>query len=187
MVPETGHDKLAMTTMIQPGTSAPASIATFPDHAHVRVVVSQPQLDPTAATALTTALGKLFTQFVREDRMQEWTIETIDDGIAILCAWTGGPISGCSHDKLHGVLEHAERNGHSLLAPPPIAVKANDGWRCGTRADLRAWVAAGEVSGASLYLDRTVATLGEWRLRGIVTLEGSGLPLVRKSGGPEVR
>ena len=173
MVPWTGHDKLAMTTMIQPGTSAPASIASFPDQAHVRVVVSQPLLDPTAAQALTAALGKLFAQFVRENRMQEWTTETIDDGIAILCAWTGGPISGCSHDKLHGVLEHAERNGHSLLAPPPIAVKATDGWRWGTRADLRTWIAAGAVTGSSLYVDRTVTDLAEWRERGIIALEMS--------------
>ena len=144
----------------------------------MRVVVSQPLLDPTAATALTTALGKLFAQFVREDRMQDCATQTIDGGIAILCAWTGGPISGCSHDKLHGVLEHAERNGHRLLAPPPIAVKATDGWRCGTRADLRAWVAAGAVSGQSIYLDRTVSTLGEWRSRGLIALGMSPLRLV---------
>jgi len=168
---------LAMTTMIQHDPSLPVPIEQLPDTALVRVIVATPSLDPAAGSALTMTLGKLFTQFAREDRVQSWSTMVVADGAVLLCAWTGGALSGCSHDKLHGVLAHYERDGLMLLDTPPIAVRGVDGWRHGTRADLRAWIAAGAVSAASVYVDRTVATLGEWRARGLTRLDAS--PLAR--------
>lgn len=166
-----------MTAMIQHDPTMPVPIAQLPDTALVRVIVAAPALDHVAGTALTAALGKLFAQFVREGRVQRWSTAVVADGAALLCAWTGGALSGCSHDKLHGVLTHHEREGRQLLDTPPIAVQAADGWRHGTRADLRAWLAAAVVNAASPYLDRAVLTLGEWRSRGLTRLDAS--PLAR--------
>lgn len=168
---------LAMTTMIQHDPTMPVPIDQLPDTALVRVIVAAPALDSAVGAALTTALGKLFAQFAREGRVQLWSTIVAADGAALICAWTGGALSGCSHDKLHGVLEHHERDGRQLLDTPPIAVRTVDGWRHGTRADLRTWIAAGTANAASIYLDRTVATLGEWRSRGLPRLDAS--PLAR--------
>lgn len=163
--------------MIPTDSSLPIPIDQLPDSAFVRVVVAVPTLDAGAGAAVMGGIGKLFAQFAREDRVQAWSTAIVADGAAVLAAWTGGPLSGCSHDKLHGVLAHHERDGRALLTTPPIAVAAADGWRLGTRADLRAWIVNGDITAASLYLDRAVSTLGEWRERGVCRLDAS--PLAR--------
>lgn len=163
--------------MIPTDSSLPVLIDALPDSALVRVVVAVPMLDAAVGAAVISGIAKLFAQFAREDRVQAWSTAIVADGAVVLAAWTGGPLSGCSHDKLHGVLAHHERDGRALLTTPPIAVAAADGWRLGTRADLRAWIANGEITEGSLYLDRTLATLGEWRARGVIRLDAS--PLAR--------
>ncbi len=163
--------------MIPTDSILPTPIDQLPDSALVRVVAAVPLLDATAGAAVLSGIAKLFAQFAREDRVQAWSTAIVADGAVVIAAWTGGPLSGCSHDKLHGVLAHHERDGRALLTTPPIAVAAADGWRLGTRADLRAWIASGAITAASTYLDRTVSTLGEWRARGLSRLDAS--PLAR--------
>lgn len=146
------------------------------DSALVRVLPWHPVLDAAAAAAVMTATTKLLAQFLREGRLHGSAVATVADGAALVVAWEGPPLSGCSHDKLNALAAH-HQGARRCLDLPPISLHCGDGWRCGTRADLRAWIAAGEADATSIYLDRTVTDLGTWRTRGLVPLSQS--PLAR--------
>jgi hypothetical protein len=139
-------------------------LADLPDDAHLRVVASDPPLDPATGAALVAALDKLFAQFQREGRVAAWALELQADGALLVLAWTSAPISGCSHDKVGGVLAaFSARDGRRLLDAPPIVAATADGVRCLDRAGLRALIAAGAVTAASRVWLRSATTLGQWR------------------------
>lgn len=149
----------------------------------MRILPWLPVLDAAAATALEVAAGKLLTHFQREGRLSDHTVATVADGAALVIAWAGPALSGCSHDKLNALAAHHQEGGRRCLDLPPISLRCHDGWRCGTRADLRAWIAAGEADADSRYLDRTVPDLGSWRTRGLVPLRQSPLARLLAASG----
>lgn len=139
-------------------------LADLPDDAQIRVLAIDPPLDQAAVHDLLAAIAKLFAQFAREDRLTVWAGETQAEGALLVLAWTAQPLSGCSHDKLNGLLTHVSgRDGRRMLDAPPIVVRSRDGVRCVDRAGLRALIAAGAVDGASPLWLRAAITLGQWR------------------------
>ncbi len=138
----------------------------LPDDASCRVVTCDP---PLSDDALPEALGKLFAQFVREQRCDAWSCMREHAGAALVLAWTPDvALSGCSHDKINGVLASHERDGRRLLAPPPMCIRTDDGWRCVDRAGLRRLATA-----ATAMLDHRLERLGDWRTRGLTTVGAS--------------
>ncbi len=143
-------------------------LAPWPDHATVRLVPATPALDAETGAALVAAIGKLFTQFVHEDRCRAGGAVVLADGAALAIVWDGPALSGCSHDKLNGILAHHERDGRRMLTAPPIVLL--DPPRSLDRAGLRAAVAAGTAGPGTPMLDLTVTTVGAWRSGGRTTL-----------------
>jgi len=110
-------------------------------------------------------MDKLFAQFVREGRCQTWSCTGEHDGAALVLAWTPDvALSGCSHDKIHGVLAVHGRDP----VPPPFCVQVEGAWRCLDRAGLRRL-----ATRDTPMLDHRVERLGEWRRRGLTTVGGS--------------
>jgi hypothetical protein len=137
------------------------------DDALVRLLAVDPPLSPAAAQALLAALDKLLAQFAREGRLQRWAVASEAGGAALVIAWEGPPISGCSHDKLAQVLaKHEAESGSSMLAAPPILIEVAGRPRAIDRAALKALVAAGQAGPGSTHWDLRVTTLGAWRRRG---------------------
>lgn len=142
-------------------------LADLPDDAQVRVIASDPVFTSALGAELAAAIDKLFVQFQREGRVVAWASEVQAGGAVLVLAWTDQPISGCSHDKLGGVLEaFAAKSQRRLLDAPPIVIATRSGVRCTDRAGLRGLLAAGEVDGTSAVWLRSVTTLGEWRRDG---------------------
>jgi hypothetical protein len=143
-------------------------LAPWPDHAAVRLVPAAPPLDADAAAGLVTAIGKLFDQFVREGRCRAGGAAPLADGAVLAIVWDGPPLSGCSHDKLNGIMALHERDGRRLLAAPPIVLL--DPPRCLDRPGLRAAVAAGAAGPETPMLDLSATTVAAWRSTGRTTL-----------------
>lgn len=153
----------------------------LPDDASCRIIAAHPRLDEAAAGALVAALDRLFAQFAREDRLERWSCSAECDGAVVVLAWTPGrALSGCSYDKIAGVLaRHEGLSNSALLAPPPICIRLDGGWTCVDRAGLRA-----RATPATPLLDVRIGRLGDWRSRGSTTVGASwasGL-LVRPAG-----
>lgn len=159
-----------------PATPTTDPLARLSDDALVRILPWLPVLDEEAASALESAATKLLAHFQREGRLTTHAVATVAEGAALVVAWEGPVLSGCSHDKLNALAAH-HQSARRCLDLPPISLRCGYGWRCGTRADLRMWIAAGEADATSIYLDRTVTDLGTWRTRGLVPLAES--PLAR--------
>ncbi len=158
-------------------------LVDMPDNANLRIIAAWPGLSSADGAHVIQALKKLFLQFNREGRCQESAYAIVADGHGVVIAWNGPLLSGCSHDKINGIMRHYETAGRSLLLAPPITVKGHDGWLCGTRREVQAWIAAGQVDGASLYLHRAVTDVGAWRHSGCVALSAGPLQrLVALSG-----
>lgn len=139
-------------------------LADLPDQAHLRVIASDPALTVDLGAHLAMAIDKLFLQFQREGRVVAWASEIQVHGALLLLAWTGAPLSGCSHDKIGGLLAAwSARSGCRLLDAPPIVVETGAGVRCTDRAGLRALVTAGAVDADSAIWLRSASTLGQWR------------------------
>lgn len=149
----------------------------LPDRAALRIVTADPPLDAESAAALCAALDKLGAQFVREGRASAWASAAVLDGAVLLCAFAAdAPLSGCSHDKIAGVLaQHAERGARRLLDAPPIVIQAQGRWRCVDRAGLRALLASGEVGADAPVASVRAETLGAWRAAPTLPLARSHL------------
>ena len=126
----------------------------LPDTAHVRVLTSEPPV--AEPTSLIAALDKLFAQFVREDRCSAWTVTVEVGGRAVVLAWEGAPLSGCSHDKINGVVGAF---APQALNSPPILIEG----ACLMRGDLKRRMSAGEVSSTTPWWDVRVTTVADWR------------------------
>ncbi len=137
------------------------------DDALVRLLAADPPLSVDASAALVSALDKLMAQFARDGRLTRWAVTTDAGGAALIIAWEGPAISGCSHDKLAQVLaKHESSSGSNLLAPPPILIEIAGKPRAIDRATLKRLVAAGQAGPTSTHWDLRVGTLGEWRRHG---------------------
>lgn len=137
------------------------------DAALVRLLAVDPPLGADASAALTGALDKLLAQFAREGRLTRWAVAAEAGGAALVIAWEGPAISGCSHDKLAQVLaRHEESSGSRLLDAPPILLEVDGRPRAVDRATLKALVAAGRAGPTSTHWDLRVGTLGAWRSHG---------------------
>jgi hypothetical protein len=141
-------------------------LADWPDDACLRLVPADPPLTP--GDPLPAACGRLFDQFVREGRCRRGAAVPAAGGAVLALVWEGPALSGCSHDKLNGVLAHHEREGRRLLTAAPIVLL--DPPRCVDRPALRQAVSAGAVGPATPLLDLSVATIGAWRTGGVTTL-----------------
>ena len=126
----------------------------LPDTALVRILTCEPPV--AEASALVAALDKLFAQFVRENRCSAWTVTVEVTGRAVVLAWEGGPLSGCSHDKINGVMGAF---APQALISPPILIEG----ACLMRGDLKRRLGAGEVGPTTPWWDVRVTTLGDWR------------------------
>lgn len=134
----------------------------LPDEARCRIILCSP---PCRDDALAAAVGKLFAQFAREGRCTSWSCTSEHDGAALVLAWLPDvALSGCSHDKIHGVLAAHGRDP----VPPPFCVRLNGGWRCLDRAGLRQHAVA-----ATPLIDHRLERLGDWRARGLTTVGAS--------------
>lgn len=159
-------------------------LADLPDQAHLRVIASDPALTAEMGAHLATAIDKLFHQFQREGRVVAWASEIQAEGALLVLAWTEAPLSGCSHDKIGGLLAACStRSGCRLLDAPPIVVATGAGVRCTDRAGLRALVAAGAVDADSAVWLRSASTLGQWRREGGRRLGESPLAGAMPVGG----
>ena len=135
------------------------------DDARCRIVVLHPAMDPTAGERLRTACDKLFAQFIREGRCDAAEISIEHDGAALVLAWSPDvALSGCSHDKIHGLLAAHDRDP----VPPPFCVRLAEGWACLNRAGLRA-----KAGADTPMLDHRLEHLGDWRARGLTTVGAS--------------
>jgi len=143
----------------------------LPDTAAVRVLTCDPPL--TEPAPLVQALDKLFAQFQREGRCTAWDIIVAVDGHAVVVAWDGPPtLSGCSHDKVNGVLNAF---APQALTSPPILVAG----RLWMRGALKQAVAAGTVTAATPWWDVRADRLGAWRQQPQALEQGWLWPLVR--------
>ena len=134
----------------------------LPDAARCRIILCSP---PCADDALAVAVGKLFAQFAREGRCERWSCTIEHAGAALVLAWLPDvALSGCSHDKIHGVLAAHGRDP----VPPPFCVMVDGAWRCLDRAGLRQYANA-----ATPLLDHRLERLGDWRARGLTTVGAS--------------
>lgn len=133
-----------------------------------RILPCHPAL-PEAST-LPAALDRLFRQFAREGRLGAWSCRREHDGACLVLAWApAAPLSGCSQDKIAGVLaRHEGIDGVALLAPPPLVIQVDGTWRCVDRAMLRRIASAGTP-----LLDTRIERLGDWRGRGLTTIGAS--------------
>ena len=133
-------------------------------NALVRVLTIDPALPAAAAPDLISALDKLFVQFTREDRCHAHAITVEADGRALVIAWEGAPLSGCSHDKINQVLmTHETRTGSSLLAAPPLLVAVAGKPQALMRGSLRQLIQDGQVDPDSATWDVRATTLGAWQ------------------------
>jgi hypothetical protein len=150
------------------------ALTTLPDSAGVRIIAADPAFaanDPTW-DKLAIGLDKLFVQFQRESRVDQWAFALDANGAVIVLAWTGpGPLSGCSHDRIAKLLLAHQDLGHRhLLDAPPFVVVPTDGRaRACDRAALRRLFNTGAVTAATLHYDLSVTDLATWR-RGPRTL-----------------
>jgi hypothetical protein len=140
----------------------------LPDDARCRILIADPDFGELAP--LIAGLGKLFTQFAREQRLVAWDVYGAHDGAALVLAWSpDAPLSGCSHDKLNGVVAlHEARTGCRILAAPPLCIRVDGGWRCVDRAGLRA-----VADPSTPLIDHRIERLGHWRQRGLTTVGAS--------------
>lgn len=137
------------------------------DDALVRLLAADPPLSADASAALVGALDKLMAQFARDGRLTRWAVATDAGGAALVIAWEGPAISGCSHDKLAQVLaKHEESSGSRMLAAPPILLEIAGQPRAIDRATLKTLVASGQAGPTSTHWDLRVGTLGDWRHHG---------------------
>ncbi len=143
------------------------ALADLPDHARVQALPCDPSLTSAQAGDLIAAISKLFTQFVKENRIERWAIEPAAGGALLVIAWHGTEdLSGCSKDKLAQVLAaHEERTRSRLLAAPPIVIEVGGVARCVDRAGLRALAAQGVVGADTPVYDTRLEHLGDWRAR----------------------
>jgi len=150
------------------------ALATLPDTAAVRIIAADPAFtanDPTW-DRLATGLDKLFVQFQRESRVDQWAFALDADGAVIVLAWIGpGPLSGCSHDRIAKLLlAHQDPGQRRLLdAPPFVVAPANGHARACDRAELRRLFSTGAVTAATPHYDLAITDLATWR-RGPRTL-----------------
>lgn len=144
----------------------------LPDHARCRIILCHPAAED---DVLPTALGKLFAQFAREQRCEQWSVTRAHDGAALVLAWTPDiALSGCSHDKIHGVLAAHGRDP----VPPPCCIRIGGSWRCVDRIGLRA-----QADAATALLDHRLERLGDWRTHGLTTVGASwAAALLRPAG-----
>jgi hypothetical protein len=151
--------------------AAMVPLASLPDDARVRVLTCDPALIGMPAESLVAALGKLFEQFIREDRCTEYAVAIEAAGRALTIAWRGPPLSGCSHDKISQLLaSHEARSGCALLTAPPLLVEVAGRPQPMLRGELRRLYATGEITDASRTWEIRAETLGVWRA-------GAGKPL----------
>ncbi len=144
-------------------------LANLPANARMRLTSIAPALSDEQSTQLLTAIGKLFQQFQREDRIRDFATEVLGHGQVLAVGWVdgNGPLSGCSHDKLGQVLQAIQaRYGCQLLDAPPIVVATSDGLHCVDRTKLKALVANGVITQDSIHWDLRVETLEAWRTTG---------------------
>lgn len=135
------------------------------DDARCRIVLLHPAVDSAAGERLRTACDKLFAQFVREGRCDAADVSIEHDGAALVLAWSPAvALSGCSHDKIHGLLAAHGRDP----VPPPFCIRLADGWICLDRAGLRAAATA-----ETPMLDHRLERLGDWHSRGLTTVGAS--------------
>ncbi len=147
----------------------PSMLDHLPDAARIHLAIRpDPALD---AGPVLVAMDKLFAHFLREGRCSAHGSAMVAEGAALVLAWVGGPLSGCSHDKIAGILTH-----HHLLDAPPIAVATGAGWTTVHRAGLRTLAAAGSLTGD--FLDTQVTDLGALRRSGLRPIAGSWLARV---------
>ncbi len=133
----------------------------LPDEARCRIILCHPP----CTQDLATAMGKLFAQFAREQRCNDWSCTVEHDGAALVLAWMPDTtLSGCSHDKIHGVLTAHGREP----VPPPFCVRLDGAWRCLDRTGLRQLATADTP-----MLDHRLERLGDWRARGLTTVGAS--------------
>ena len=146
------------------------------DAALTRILTCDPALPEEAAPALIEALGKLFVQFQREGRCGASAVSIEASGRAIVIAWEGPPLSGCSHDKISQVLSaHESRTGCALLAAPPLLVAVAGQPRALLRGELRRLAAAGDIGPEAATWDVRATTLGGWRMAAGMPLNQSAL------------
>ncbi|HEX3135066.1 MAG TPA: hypothetical protein VHX44_15990 [Planctomycetota bacterium] len=144
------------------------TLSELPPTARLVLRPIHPPLAREAATALTQAIDKLFSQFVREDRVSAHAVEVLADGAVLAVAFVDGtPLSGCSHDKLAQVLTaHEARTGAKLLDAPPIMVEVDGRPTCVDRVGLKGLIAAGRVDANTIHWDLRADTIGVWREHG---------------------
>jgi len=137
----------------------------LPDDARCRILIADPDFGDPAQ--LIAGLDKLFAQFAREQRLVGWDIHSAHDGAALVLAWTpDAPLSGCSHDKLNGVVAlHETRTGCRILTAPPLRIRVGGCWRCVDRAGLRAM-----ADRSTPLIDHHLERVGDWRRHGLTTV-----------------
>jgi hypothetical protein len=138
---------------------------SLPDAARCRIILLTPPANPADGERLANACSKLFAQFIREGRCDSASCTIEHDGAALVLAWTSdAPLSGCSHDKIHGVLAAHGRDP----VPPPFCVQLDGTWRCLARGEFRRTAQV-----ATPLLDHRCERLGDWRAHGLTTVGGS--------------
>jgi len=147
----------------------PSMLEHLPDATRIRLVI-RPDSAVDSGPVL-AAMDKLFAQFLREGRCSAHGSMALADGAALVVAWVGEALSGCSHDKIAGLLTH-----HRLLDAPPIVVQTAAGWQAVDRAGLRALATAGSL--AEEFLDTQVTDLGALRRSGVRPIADSWLARV---------
>lgn len=134
------------------------------DNALTRIMTCDPALPAEAIPALVDALVKLFAQFQREGRCGASEVLVEVDGRALVIAWEGPALSGCSHDKISQILGlHETRTDCALLAAPPLLVAVAGQPQALMRGGLRQRLAQGTVGPDSPTWDIRASTLGAWR------------------------
>ena len=95
------------------------------DQALLRLLPSDQLI--TASEKLILAWDKLASQFAREGRLQSAAAQILAQGQLLLLAWEGPALSGCSHDKIHGLLRHCSGLAGSAAYLLRTAVGAAEG------------------------------------------------------------
>ncbi len=144
------------------------ALSELPSSAHLALRPIHPPLLPEAAAALVQAIDKLFSQFIREDRISTHAVEVLANGAVLAVAFVDDtPLSGCSHDKLGQVLAaHEARTGSKLLDAPPIMIEVDGHPTCVDRLGLKALVVANRVDANSIHWDLRSDTVGAWHQQG---------------------
>ena len=95
------------------------------EDAWLRILPSSSALSDQERDFLMNAWAKLSKQFAQEGRLSAASFGVFANGHIAILAWEGPKLSGCSHDKIHGLCRALSlQGGPDLLNQPPIFLDA---------------------------------------------------------------